>query len=119
MNKTACFTGHRILSEPSKQLFDRLYPILEKLVTDVDHVVLLSDHEAEEDEADVDNIMRILNLRSIRERKDLHYSITAELRRELSQRLTDASDGIRQSPRGDSVTEPTFGPSGRQLRLNC
>ena len=34
MNKTACFTGHRILSEPARQLFDRLYPILEKLVTE-------------------------------------------------------------------------------------
>ena len=30
-----------------------------------------------------------------------------------------ASDGIRQSPRGDKVTVPTFGPSGRQERLNC
>ena len=30
-----------------------------------------------------------------------------------------ASDGIRQSPRGDRVTEPTLGPSGRQERLNC
>ena len=30
-----------------------------------------------------------------------------------------ASLGIRQSPRGDSVTDPTFGPSGKQLLLNC
>lgn len=30
-----------------------------------------------------------------------------------------ASLGMRQSPRGDNVTEPTLGPSGRQLRLNC
>lgn len=34
MCKSACFTGHRILSEPSKQLFNRLYPILEQLVTE-------------------------------------------------------------------------------------
>ena len=27
--------------------------------------------------------------------------------------------GIRQSPRGDSATEPTFGPSGITDRLNC
>ena len=33
--------------------------------------------------------------------------------------LTTASDGIRQSPRGLRVTEPTFGPSGIQERLNC
>ena len=30
-----------------------------------------------------------------------------------------ASDGIRQSPRGDNATEPTFGPSGIAERLNC
>ena len=30
-----------------------------------------------------------------------------------------ASEGILQSPRGDSVTLPTLGPSGIQLRLNC
>ena len=30
-----------------------------------------------------------------------------------------ASLGIRQSPRGLRLMLPTFGPSGRQLRLNC
>ena len=35
------------------------------------------------------------------------------------QRFIFASDGIRQSPRGDRATEPTLGPSGTQLRLNC
>ena len=30
-----------------------------------------------------------------------------------------ASDGILQSPRGERLTLPTLGPSGRQLRLNC
>ena len=36
-----------------------------------------------------------------------------------SQRVAQASLGIRQSPRGERVTLPTLGPSGRQLRLNC
>ena len=36
-----------------------------------------------------------------------------------SHRAAEASLGIRQSPRGERVTEPTLGPSGRQLRLNC
>ena len=36
-----------------------------------------------------------------------------------SQRRAEASLGIRQSPRGLRHTEPTFTPSGRQLRLNC
>ncbi len=30
-----------------------------------------------------------------------------------------ASLGMRQSPRGESATDPTLGPSGRQERLNC
>lgn len=37
----------------------------------------------------------------------------------LSQSVAIASLGIRQSPRGERLMEPTFGPSGRQLRLNC
>lgn len=32
MEKTACFTGHRVLSENPKQLFGRLYAVLEKVV---------------------------------------------------------------------------------------
>lgn len=32
---------------------------------------------------------------------------------------TTASLGMRRSPRGETAIEPTFGPSGRQLRLNC
>ena len=37
----------------------------------------------------------------------------------LSHSATDASDGIRKSPRGDSDMDPTFGPSGAAERLNC
>lgn len=37
----------------------------------------------------------------------------------FSQSVAIASLGIRQSPRGERLMEPTFGPSGRQLRLNC
>ena len=36
-----------------------------------------------------------------------------------SQSELEASDGMRRSPRGDSETEPTFGPSGIAERLNC
>ena len=32
---------------------------------------------------------------------------------------TEASLGIRQSPLGLRLTLPTFGPSGKQERLNC
>ena len=36
-----------------------------------------------------------------------------------SHAAAEASEGMRQSPRGESVTEPTFGPSGMAERLNC
>ena len=34
MEKSACFTGHRMLSEHPKELYDRLYAILESLVNE-------------------------------------------------------------------------------------
>lgn len=37
----------------------------------------------------------------------------------LSHSATDASDGILKSPRGESDTVTTFGPSGAAERLNC
>ncbi len=36
-----------------------------------------------------------------------------------SQSDASASDGMRRSPRGETPTDPTLGPSGEQLRLNC
>lgn len=36
-----------------------------------------------------------------------------------SHAAADASEGILQSPLGESVTDPTLGPSGEQERLNC
>ena len=48
----------------------------------------------------------------------------ADLTRSLSPVLTSqpagsASDGIRQSPRGERLTVPTLGPSGMHDRLYC
>ncbi|MNP82856.1 hypothetical protein D3C76_1816280 [compost metagenome] len=37
----------------------------------------------------------------------------------FSHSAAEASLGIRQSPRGERLTVPTFGPSGKQERLNC
>ena len=37
----------------------------------------------------------------------------------FTHKLEEASLGMRQSPLGDKLTEPTLGPSGMQLRLNC
>lgn len=38
---------------------------------------------------------------------------------QLSHKAEEASLGIRQSPLGERLTDPTLGPSGRQERLNC
>lgn len=65
---------------------------LEAIINDAAHIVLLNDHEKDADEADTENIIRILNLRTIREEKGLRFNITAELRRELSQKLADSGD---------------------------
>ncbi|MBP0969700.1 MAG: hypothetical protein J5744_06085 [Oscillospiraceae bacterium] len=65
---------------------------LARLVGDASHVVLLNDYDLEEDEADTEIIMRIITLRVIREEKDLHFNITAELRRESSSRLVTTGD---------------------------
>lgn len=37
----------------------------------------------------------------------------------FSHSVAQASEGMRRSPLGDTATLPTFGPSGRQERLNC
>lgn len=65
---------------------------LAEIIQGAGHVVLLNDHEKNDDEADTENIMRLLNLKTIRREKELSFSITAELRRELSQRLADTGD---------------------------
>ncbi len=49
----------------------------------------------------------------------LYYLSGAMASITLIQRVTFASEGMRQSPRGLSATVPTLGPSGRQDRLNC
>ena len=58
----------------------------------------------------------------IRNQQELTYEYSdyySMLSISFSQTLAEASLGIRQSPRGESVTVPTFGPSGRHDRLNC
>lgn len=49
----------------------------------------------------------------------LYFNMYYSPSHSLIQRADEASEGIRQSPRGDRHTEPTLGPSGRHDRLNC
>ena len=60
---------------------------LEELIKTADHVVVLSSHEGEENEMDMQLIFTIMNLRKVRERLGLHFNITAEMRRENNQNL--------------------------------
>ena len=65
---------------------------LADLARQADHVVLLCDHEGDEEEDDMRTIFRLLNLRDVRTRYSLAFNITAELRREQNQNLVAADD---------------------------
>ena len=57
-----------------------------------EHIVILSDYDKPDDEADMDSIFLLLNLRDIRTRLGLRYNITAEMRREYNQNLVVTDD---------------------------
>jgi hypothetical protein len=65
---------------------------LEALAKNAEHVVILNDHEKEEEEADMEAIYLLLNLRDIRARLGARYNITTEMRRERNQDLAEDSD---------------------------
>ena len=65
---------------------------LEALAKDAEHVVILNDHEKEEEEADMEVIYLLLNLRDIRVRLGTHFNITTEMRRERNLNLVTDND---------------------------
>ncbi len=65
---------------------------LEELAGSAEHVVILNDHEKEEEEADMEVIYLLLNLRDIRSRLGLRFNITTEMRRERNQALVADND---------------------------
>ena len=60
---------------------------LEELVKTAEHVVLLSERDKSDDEADMRNIFTIMTLRDIRKRFHLRFNITSEIRRENNHNL--------------------------------
>lgn len=56
------------------------------------HIVVLSDYGKADDDADMDTIFLLLNLRDIRTRFGLEFNITAEMRREANQNLVTTDD---------------------------
>ncbi len=65
---------------------------LEALARDAEHVVILNDHEKEEEDADMEVIYLLLNLRDIRTRLGARFNITTEMRRERNQDLVEDND---------------------------
>ena len=65
---------------------------LEALAKDAEHVVILNDHDKEEEDADMEVIYLLLNLRDIRFRLGLRFNITTEMRRERNQNLVTDND---------------------------
>ena len=57
-----------------------------------EHIVVLSDHDRDPDEADMDVIFLLLNLRDIRKRYGLSFNITVEMQQEHNQKLVGRGD---------------------------
>ncbi len=57
-----------------------------------EHIVVLNDHEKETDDADMESIFLLLNLRDLRTRCGLRFNITAEMRAERNQSLVAGGD---------------------------
>ncbi|MBO7697879.1 MAG: hypothetical protein J6S38_02440, partial [Erysipelotrichaceae bacterium] len=54
--------------------------ILVDMLKDVKHVCVLSDRRKKEEDSDTDTMVRIIRLRNIKKKYDLHFTITAEMR---------------------------------------
>ena len=67
---------------------------LQKLTEHVRHVVVLSRHDIEEDEADLEAMILILKLRDIKKRLGYAFTLTAEMRRERNRKLLLTGDEI-------------------------
>ncbi len=65
---------------------------LTRLAREADHVVTLSDHREEDEDADIRTIFLLLHLRDLRERYGFTYNITSEMRRENNQALIGNDD---------------------------
>ena len=63
-----------------------------RIARDADHIVILSDHREDDEDADMRSIFLLLHLRDLRERYGFSYNITAEMRRENNQALIENDD---------------------------
>lgn len=65
---------------------------LEALVCHANYVVLLSDSKLDDEAADMKSIQLLLRLREIKRKLNLHFTITAEMRRESNHNLVAGGD---------------------------
>ena len=63
-----------------------------KLAQMAEHIVVLSNHEIDPEEADMEVMFLLLNLRDIRKRYDLKFNITVEMQKEHNQKLVGHGD---------------------------
>ncbi len=56
------------------------------------HIIVLSNHEADPEKADMESIFLLLNLRDIRSRYELDFNITVEMQKEHNQKLVVQGD---------------------------
>lgn len=57
-----------------------------------EHIIILNNHDMDPEEADMEVIFLLLNLRDIRSRNHLRFNITVEMRKEHSHRLVGDGD---------------------------
>ena len=62
------------------------------LARSAEHIVILNRHELEPEEADMQVVFLLLNLRDIRQRYGLRFNLTVEMRRERNQLLAGYGD---------------------------
>ena len=62
-----------------------------EITRNAEHIILLSNY-GDEEEADMNTIFLLLNLRELRDKYHLHYNITAEMRKESNQSLIAYGD---------------------------
>ena len=63
-----------------------------KIAKIAEHIVILNNHDLDSDEADMETIFLLLNLRDIRKRYNLSFNITVEMQSERNQKLVGSGD---------------------------
>lgn len=70
----------------------RSEPVLLGLAQMAEHIVILNDHDRDVEEADMEAMFLLLNLRDIRRRYGMSFNITCEMQKEHNQRLVMRGD---------------------------